>query len=243
VVIPVLLLLPALMLLLGVCGGGTSESDIEATVEASLEERRAAIPIPTLGANQMLPDDSEAFNAEITRVIDGDTFDVVLADGSLDTVRLLGVDTPERYAQNLPYEYGRITDTVCLDDWGHRATEFAVNALENKSVTLVLDPMAGERGSYGRLLAYVLVDGQDFGSALVTKGYARVYEEGVSGVKQDYLWLQIQAQSELAGLWGCAVAEIVIPAMPPSGGTVTSRTVATATATYLMPRRHMELGV
>ena len=42
-----LLLLPALMLLLGGCGGGLSEADIEATVEARVKERLAAIPTPT----------------------------------------------------------------------------------------------------------------------------------------------------------------------------------------------------
>jgi hypothetical protein len=42
-----ILLLPAFMLLLGACGGGLSKTDIEATVEARLEERLAAIPTPT----------------------------------------------------------------------------------------------------------------------------------------------------------------------------------------------------
>ena len=48
--IPLLLLLPALMLLLGACGGGISESDIEATVEARLAEATAtSMPIVGTG--------------------------------------------------------------------------------------------------------------------------------------------------------------------------------------------------
>ena len=47
-----------------------------------------------------------------------------------------------------------------------------------ETVELVLDPLAGERGFFGRLLAYVLVAGEDLNSILVREGYARVYEEG-----------------------------------------------------------------
>lgn len=37
---------------------------------------------------------------KITRVIDGDTMDVLFNDGRTDRVRLLGVDTPETNAAN-----------------------------------------------------------------------------------------------------------------------------------------------
>jgi len=63
----------------------------------------------------------------VTRVIDGDTLDVAAADGGQDRIRLLGVDTPEVSGPNKPNEYGDITDTACLDDWGIRAKEFTAD--------------------------------------------------------------------------------------------------------------------
>ena len=62
-------------------------------------------------------------------------------------------------------------------------------------VDLVLDPSAGDRGFYDRLLAYVVVDGQDFNAGLVGQGYARVYTEGTSSREADYLRLQGVAAS------------------------------------------------
>ena len=83
-------------------------------------------------------------------------------------------------------------------------------------VKLLQNAVASERGSCGRLLAYILVGDQDFGSSLVAQGYARVYEEGDSSKEQDYLRLQDQAQAEGLGLWGCAVG-LGPDAPPPSG--------------------------
>lgn len=144
-------------------------------------------------------------------MVDGDTIDVTFPDGSTDTVRLLGVDTPETYSGNKANEYGSITDTACLDRWGDLATGFAVEALDGQAVELVMDDAAGDRGFFDRLLAYIVVDGQDFNAQLVKQGYARVYTEGTSGREADYLRLEGVAQAEGAGLWDCGTAAQPIP--------------------------------
>ena len=48
-------------------------------------------------------------------MVDGDTIDIVLGDGSSDRVRLLGVDAPETHMSNDADEYFGITDVGCLD--------------------------------------------------------------------------------------------------------------------------------
>ena len=149
--------------------------------------------------------------ARVTRVIDGDTIEVVLPDGSTDTVRLLGVDTPETFSQNKPGEYGDITDTDCLGEWGQRATEFAIKQLDGRGVELALDPVAGERGTFGRLLAYIQVDSKDFGADLVQGGFARVYVEGVSRKEREYLAVESEARAARAGLWQCSDSTLVGP--------------------------------
>ena len=163
-------------------------------------------PTPTSGPSSQLPTKlpDQGIRADVVRVVDGHTAEVRLQDGSTDTVRFLGIDTPETYIPNKAHEYGNITDLACLDAWGHRASELAIERLQGRTVTLVLDPAAGLRGTYLRLLAYVIVDGQDFNALLVEQGYARVYVEGHSSREQDYLRLQSQAQAIKIGLWQCA---------------------------------------
>ncbi|MCS5648309.1 MAG: thermonuclease family protein, partial [Dehalococcoidia bacterium] len=61
---------------------------------------------------------------------------------------------------------------------------------------------AGQRGYYGRLLAYIEIDGYDFNESLILRGYARVYEEGTSSREKRYLSQQARVTSEDVGLWG-----------------------------------------
>ena len=82
----------------------------------------------------------------------------------------------------------------------------------SRTVALVMDPAAGERGSYGRLLAYVHVDRTDFNASLVDGGLARVYTEGDSSREKEYLALEERAQLLGVGLWECETAT-----SPPSG--------------------------
>ena len=147
--------------------------------------------------------ENNQLNASIIRVIDGDTLEVQLGNGKTDKVRLLGVDTPETNSKNKPGEYGTITDMECLTKWGEKATSYAIEQLDHKEVILVLDDKAGLRGYYGRLLAYVEVDKKDFNRSLVQLGYARVYEEGASQSKSEYLNDQRVAQANSIGLWSC----------------------------------------
>ena len=142
-------------------------------------------------------------SAQVTGVVDGDTVDVVFENGSTDRERLLGVVTPETYSSNKPLEYGSITNTACLDSWGDRATEFATEELGGQTVTLVMDPQAGARGSFGRLLAYIDVGTRDFNRALVEESLARVYTEGDSSREEEYLALEEDARALGLGLWKC----------------------------------------
>lgn len=142
-------------------------------------------------------------SAIVTRVIDGDTVDVRLSDGSIDRVRLLGVDTPEIQSANKPGEYGGITNEQCLRQWGFAGKDYANDLLAGKSLTLVLDPIAGERGTYGRLLAYVEIDGYDFSKLLIENGLARAATEWSSSRVSSYVPLQEAAITTNTGLWSC----------------------------------------
>jgi micrococcal nuclease len=85
----------------------------------------------------------------VQRVIDGDT--VIMADGR--RVRLIGLDAPERNEQ-------------CFAE----AKRFLHSLVSGKAVEVAFD--AERRDAYGRLLAYLFVDGNFVNLAMVKEGYA-----------------------------------------------------------------------
>ncbi|AXG07233.1 nuclease [Haloplanus rubicundus] len=143
----------------------------------------------------------------VTDVVDGDTIDVRFPDGSTDTVRLLGVDTPEVHAENDPAEFEGVPDTEagrsCLRRHGERASTFAVDRLADRRVTLQFDAAAGRRGGYDRLLAYVVVDGASFNAALLERGHARLYDSSFRE-RDRYTALEREARDAGRGVWDCA---------------------------------------
>jgi micrococcal nuclease len=142
----------------------------------------------------------------VTDVVDGDTVDVRLSGGTTERVRLIGVDTPEIHVETQPEEFEGIPDTEtgrsCLRRHGELASEFATDRLAGRQITLRFDPSAGRRGGYGRLLAYVRVDGESFNAALLTRGHARLYD-GTFRARERYATLEREARDASRGLWSC----------------------------------------
>ena len=143
----------------------------------------------------------------VTDVVDGDTVDVRFSDGTEDTVRLLGVDTPEVHAESDPAEFEGVPDTEtgrsCLRRHGEQASAFAVDRLADRRVTLRFDVAAGRRGGYDRLLAYVVVEGESFNAALLERGHARLYDSSFRE-RDRYAALEREARGAGRGVWSCA---------------------------------------
>ena len=174
------------------------------------------------------PDVANGTAATVVEVTDGDTLDVRYPNGSTDTVRLLGVDTPEVGVDNDPTEFEGVPDdetgAACLESAGEDASAFAREHLLGERVTLVTDPAADRRDRYGRLLAYVHVDeGEsagtatagsgptandttenrtDFNSRLLATGHARVYDSTFARSDRYYA-AESAAQDAGRALWGC----------------------------------------
>ncbi|PZE22540.1 thermonuclease family protein [Paenibacillus xerothermodurans] len=125
---------------------------------------------------------------KVERVVDGDTFDVVL-DGKKQKVRLIGIDTPETKKPNTPVMY-----------YGKEAADYSKKRLENKYVALEWD--VERKDQYDRLLAYVWIDDELYNSTLLREGYARLATfppnvKYVDDFKQD----QAEARKQGKGLW------------------------------------------
>lgn len=122
----------------------------------------------------------------VKSVADGDT--ITLESG--EKIRYLLVDTPE------------ITNGH-NDCYGAEARDFNKSLVEGQEVTLQYDESEC-KDRYGRLLAYVSVNGREVNSLLVERGFACVLYIAPAGTarKDEFLSIQSQAKLDQKGVWG-----------------------------------------
>jgi micrococcal nuclease len=127
---------------------------------------------------------------DVVRVVDGDTL-IVNIEGVEERVRLIGVDTPE----SMHPDEGKNSPL------GDIASEFTKNALEGCSVAIEIDVQ--DRDQYGRLLAYVYVDGIMFNKILLYEGMAQMatFPPNVKYV-EEFKEIQKGAVEAGRGFWG-----------------------------------------
>ena len=121
--------------------------------------------------------------------LDGDTVVVRLPDGSTDTVRILGVDTPETHHP-----------TKGVECFGPEAAAYTAARLAGRFVQLEGD--VEPRDIYDRRLAYVIVDGHRFDDELLREGYARLLViQPNRAHARDLLAAELDARNADRGLW------------------------------------------
>jgi len=139
------------------------------------------------------PEEEEAprrIEVVLDHPIDGDTIAVKIGD-QVEKVRFLLIDTPET---NHP--------THGVQPFGPEAKEFTSEKVQNAQ-KLELEFDVSERDKYGRLLAYVYVDGESLQEMLLAEGLARVayvYPPNVKYVDR-YREIQKEAQKKGIGIW------------------------------------------
>jgi micrococcal nuclease len=123
--------------------------------------------------------------ARVAEAIDGDT--LVLEGG--ERVRYLLVDTPE-------------STGGARDCFGPEAHAFNRGLVEGRRVTLAYGEACTDR--FGRLLAYVSVDGREVNSLLVQRGHACVLHVPPAGSarRSEFEALEAEARSARRGVWG-----------------------------------------
>ena len=130
------------------------------------------------------------FSATVVHVIDGDTFDARVSSGRIERVRVLGADTPETKDPRKPVQ--------CF---GPEASAYSKSRLDGRRVQLETD--AETRDKYGRLLAYVYVDGRRYEDELLAAGYARLLIIAPNGkYGRALLHAELLARTGRKGLWG-----------------------------------------
>ena len=128
----------------------------------------------------------------VVKVIDGDTIKVDVG-GEIETVRLIGIDTPEIANPYNPRE----------DYFGPEAAQYAKQLMERQLVYLIPDPMESNRDKYDRLLRYVfLEDGTLINAKLIKEGFAFNYIYEPFQFMKQFDYLEKQAKENRLGLWG-----------------------------------------
>jgi len=135
-----------------------------------------ALALPAAQGEGLLP-------GKVTRVIDGDTIDVLLGSGRI-RVRLQGIDAPERDQPG-----------------GREAQQWLRRRLIDHAVQL--EPVSQDR--YSRMVALVHADGGVVNEALLQAGHAWAYRHYLRRVDRHYCDLEERARAARLGLWALSM--------------------------------------
>lgn len=183
-----------LLLLLGVPTAGIVTGKIAHLGPWEVSQYSAASAYDTITTkylDAMTPSD----DGQVVRVVDGDTVKVRIA-GKVETIRVLGIDTPETKKPGTPVQ--------CFGPEATKNAEKWVAKVKRK-VTLARDAAAPDRDRHQRLLRYVepREGGRDLSEEQITGGFAKV-----AAYKQKLRHLpaleraQRAAKRDKRGLWG-----------------------------------------
>lgn len=146
--------------------------------------------------------DAAAGEATVVRVVDGDTV-VVDVGGTTESVRLIGIDTPESVARDRPNE--------C---YGTQAAD-RLRALLPPGTAVRLTRDVEPRDVYDRLLAYVQrsADGLFVNAAQVAGGFAEAKDYPPNTAHRDeFERAERTARQAGLGLWSaCGGPDVTLP--------------------------------
>ena len=104
----------------------------------------------------------------VTKVVDGDTIDVILDMGFnilfAQRVRLFGIDTPESRTRDLVEK-----------KYGLKAKKFLQDKLKKAKSITIRTHKGEEKGKFGRILGDIYCDGKSVNSEMVKVGHAVAY--------------------------------------------------------------------
>lgn len=130
----------------------------------------------------------------VTEFVDGDTIKVDM-NGKVETIRFIGMDTPETHDPRKPVE--------CF---GKAAAAYTKQVIGSGPVRLEADQLSTNRDRYDRLLRYVytsdnkLVEAED-----IKNGYAFAYVSFPFSKLDEFRQYEKQAREQNLGLWsGCS---------------------------------------
>lgn len=147
--------------------------------------------IPTTIPIKIIESSKSSSLVKVTKIVDGDTIKVDIG-GTIETVRMIGVDTPE------------IKDPrKTVQCFGKEASARTKELLENQMVKLEADSTQNDRDKYSRLLRYIYLENGTFiNKKLIEEGYAFEYTYQIPYLYQaEFKAVQKLAETNNLGLW------------------------------------------
>lgn len=192
-----------IMLLIGLIVGGGDDSGNGAATESGTTSQPLGINGSEQGSGGgKAPDGGSSGGSQpgrerlpglrvrVSRVVDGDTIEVRMPNGTYEDIRYIGVDTPETVDPNEP-----------VGCFGPQASHFNEGLVEGKTVRLRFDQE--RRDYYGRLLAYVYLGKTFVNAELLKRGLARaVYYSPNGAHRYEFEAISRRAGRAGRGLWG-----------------------------------------
>lgn len=178
-----------------------------AAAGASAEEETATT------SDEISDDILERETYEVVKIVDGDTIAISIG-GKSETVRLIGIDTPET-----------VDTRVEVQCFGKEASSKLKSLLSGRKVYFEIDEGEGERDKYKRLLAYVYRDdGLFVNKYMIEEGYAYEYTYDTKYEHQaEFKSAEKAAKSAEKGLWkpnACPPAQAALKPAVQSASTV-----------------------
>ena len=143
---------------------------------------------------------------KVVKVSDGDTFTLLDANNKQHRVRLDGIDCPEN-----------------KQDYGEKARQFTASLIAGKNITVDNSNM----DRYGRILAFVIVDGKNVNEELLKNGLAWHYKQ--YNKSSRLAQLEDEARKKKINIW--SVPNAVAPWDFRNGKKTTTNNVKTSSTT------------
>lgn len=193
--------------------GGSEHTNSESS-ETSHEEMASSTDEIT---HEEVPEKSGEQLYDVVKVVDGDTI-VIDMDGKSETIRLIGIDTPETNDAR--------TGVECF---GKEATEKLKSVIGDR-VSIEKDTSQGERDKYRRLLTYIYTEeGTMLNKYMIAQGYAHEYTYNEPyKYQKEFKAAEADAKKSKRGFW--ASDACTVPAPKPKTSNVKTQSVKAQTA-------------
>lgn len=148
----------------------------------------AALNLPHV--HLQLPSPPQPGYYKVTEFVDGDTLKVNM-NGKVETIRFVGVDTPETHDPR--------KEVQC---YGIRAAAFTKDLIGSNNIRLEADPLSTNRDRYDRLLRYIyLPNGTLVNAEIIKQGYGFAYVSFPFTKSDEFKQYQQTAMNGKLGLW------------------------------------------
>ncbi|MFH1564934.1 MAG: thermonuclease family protein [bacterium] len=171
------------------------EEEIKSESAEAAQEENTIVP-EILNQQKSIEQKTEENNNQtqyykVIKIIDGDTIAVDI-DGNSETIRLIGINTPETKDPRKPVE--------CF---GIEASNKAEELLAGQLIELEKDETQDERDKYGRLLRYVKTkDGLFYDLEIIKQGYGYEYTYNIPyKYQKEFKEAENYARENKLGLW------------------------------------------